>query len=150
MRPQFLPAVAIVACILSSASAEAETSEATLVTASGVHKLEIELADTPQTRETGLMNRRDMPSHHGMLFEFGETRPVTMWMKNTLISLDMLFLDEKGVVTHLKERAKPESLDLIPSGGPVRYVLELNGGAADRYGVKIGDRLHHASIGQKP
>ncbi|GGD90647.1 hypothetical protein GCM10011390_06760 [Aureimonas endophytica] len=137
------------AALLAAALAQpafAQTSAANLVTASGAHKLEVELATTPKEREIGLMNRRSMPADHGMLFEFGQSAPVTMWMKNTLIPLDMLFLNERGEVTRIKERAQPESLDLIPSGGPVRYVLELNGGAAARYGVKLGDHLRHPAI----
>ena len=81
-----------------------------------------------------------------MLFDFRETRPVAMWMKNTFIPLDMLFLDERGRVTHVSPNARPESLDVIPSQGPVRYVLELNGGAAARYGVAEGDRLTHPAV----
>ncbi len=81
-----------------------------------------------------------------MLFDFDENRDVTMWMKNTLIPLDMLFIDETGKVTRVSTNAQPLSLATIPSGGPVRYVLEINGGAAARYGVKAGDRLAHPII----
>ncbi|WP_246191242.1 DUF192 domain-containing protein [Aureimonas leprariae] len=127
------------------ASSASETG-GTLETASGKHAIVVELAETPPEREKGLMFRRSMAPDHGMLFDFDESRPVTMWMKNTLIPLDMLFMDEQGVVTQVKRMAKPESLDLIPSGGPVRYVLELNGGAAERFGVHQGDRLRHPLI----
>jgi len=119
---------------------------ARLITATGEHAIEVELADTPQTRETGLMNRSEMAADHGMLFDFKDTRPVAMWMKNTLIPLDMLFLDERGRVVNVAVNAKPLSLDIIPSAGPVRYVLEINGGAAARYGAKAGDRLSHPAI----
>ena len=81
-----------------------------------------------------------------MLFRFDETRNVTMWMKNTLIPLDMLFIDDSGKIVTIKTNAQPLSLDIIPSGRPVRYVLELNGGAAARYDVSIGDRLEHEVI----
>ncbi|MBE7186345.1 MAG: DUF192 domain-containing protein [Methylobacterium mesophilicum] len=127
-------------------AAAASESRGTLETSSGKHALVVELAETSAEREKGLMFRRSMAADHGMLFDFDESRPVTMWMKNTLIPLDMLFMDDAGVVTQVKRMAKPESLDLIPSGGPVRYVLELNGGAADRFGVKNGDRLRHPLI----
>ncbi|MEF2074966.1 DUF192 domain-containing protein [Consotaella aegiceratis] len=103
-------------------------------------------ADTPDERATGLVNRNSMPADHGMLFEFGESRPVTMWMKNTLIPLDMLFMDEDGRVTRIATNARPLSLALIPSGEPVRYVLELNGGSAARYGAAVGDQLVHPVI----
>jgi len=121
-------------------------ASATLVTSTGEHAIEVELADTPETRETGLMNRSQMATDHGMLFDFGETRPVAMWMKNTLIPLDMLFMDERGRIVNIAANAKPYALDIIPSSGPVRYVLEINGGAAARYGAKPGDRLRHPAI----
>ncbi|WP_062014424.1 DUF192 domain-containing protein [Aureimonas sp. AU4] len=119
---------------------------ATLTTATGEHAIEVEIADTDASRETGLMNRSSMPANHGMLFDFKQTRPVAMWMKNTIIPLDMLFLDERGRIVNIATNAKPYSLDVIPSSGPVRYVLELNGGAAARYGAKAGDRLRHSVI----
>lgn len=119
----------------------------TLVTRSGDHKVDIEVADTPDEREYGLMNRQSMPADSGMLFDFGVDRPVTMWMKNTYIPLDMVFMDAKGVVTHIAVNAQPLSLAMIESGGPVRYVLELNGGVASRYGLKVGDRLNHPLVG---
>ncbi|ALN73196.1 hypothetical protein M673_10735 [Aureimonas sp. AU20] len=121
-------------------------STATLVTGKGQFPIEIEIADTPSTRETGLMNRETLAEDSGMLFDFGEARPVDMWMKNTLIPLDMLFLDETGRIVRIGANAQPLSLDLISSGGPVRYVLEINGGAAARYGAAPGDRLEHSII----
>lgn len=138
-------AAASLATLLAFAG-DGELTTATLVTDSGRHEIEVELADTPETRMTGLMNRPSMPANQGMLFDFGATRPVTMWMKNTLIPLDMLFLDEAGVVSRIATNTKPLSLDTIPSGEPVRYVLELNGGAAARFGVEAGDRLEHPVI----
>lgn len=119
---------------------------ATLATASGEHAIEVEVADTDAARETGLMNRESMPADHGMLFDFKQTRPVSMWMKNTIIPLDMLFLDNHGKVVNIATNAKPYSLEVIPSKVPVRYVLELNGGAAARYDVKRGDVLRHPII----
>ncbi|TFF24871.1 DUF192 domain-containing protein [Jiella endophytica] len=128
------------------ALAEGDLSKAVLHTGSGDHTVMVELALTPKEREVGLMNRAEMPKDHGMLFRFDETREVAMWMKNTLIPLDMLFMDEEGKVVTIKTNAQPLSLAIIPSGQPVRYVLELNGGAAARYGVSIGDRLEHSAI----
>lgn len=124
-----------------------KTSTATLVTETGRHSLSLELADTPEEREIGLMNRQSMPDGHGMLFDFKESRPVTMWMKNTLIPLDMLFMDASGTITRVATNAQPMSLDLIRSGGPVSYVLELNAGTAARYKAKKGDRLIDAAAG---
>lgn len=120
----------------------------TLHTRSGEHRVQIEVADTPDEREHGLMDRQSMPADAGMLFDFGLDRPVTMWMKNTYIPLDMVFMDAEGIVRHIAVNAQPLSLDMIESGGPVRYVLELNGGAAARYGLKVGDRLDHPLVGK--
>lgn len=122
-------------------------STATLFTQSGMHRISVEIADTDETRMTGLMNRAEMPDDHGMLFDFKETRPVSMWMRNTLIPLDMLFLREDGTVARVARNARPFDLTPIPSGEPVRYVLELNGGKAADLGVAEGDRLEHPIIG---
>ena len=147
--PRYWPGILLV-CALALAAmtlfSVGASSSGTLVTATGRHSIALEVADTPKTREIGLMNRASMPADAGMLFDFQETRPVTMWMKNTYLSLDMLFLDEAGTVTHVATHAQPLSLALISSQGPVRYVVELNGGAAASYGVKVGDRLEHRSI----
>lgn len=140
-------AMGLGAATLLSASAD---STGTLVTRSGDHRVEIEVADTPDEREYGLMNRQSMPADSGMLFDFGIDRPVSMWMKNTYIPLDMVFLNAEGKVTHIAVNATPLSLDVIDSGGPARYVLELNGGAAARYGLKVGDQLKHPLVGKAP
>ncbi|SHJ49419.1 hypothetical protein SAMN02745911_2663 [Aureimonas altamirensis DSM 21988] len=122
-------------------------STATLLTSSGAHRISVEIADTPESRATGLMNRNSMDEDHGMLFDFGESRDVSMWMKNTLIPLDMIFIRQDGTVARIARHATPLSLTPIPSGEPVRYVLELNGGAAAGYGVEPGDRVHHPLVG---
>lgn len=144
--PGFAMAAAIALTCAVLPPAVAAESAGTLETASGRHRITVETAETPQARETGLMFRPSMPADQGMLFDFDQTRPVTMWMKNTYIPLDMLFMNEAGRVVAIKRDAQPQSLDLIPSGGPVRYVLELNAGAAARYGVAAGDRLLHPTI----
>lgn len=138
-------ALGLGAATLLSASAG---SVGTLVTRAGEQTIDIEVADTPDKREYGLMNRQSMSADAGMLFDFQIDRPVSMWMKNTYIPLDMVFMDAKGTVTHIAVNAKPLSLDVIDSGGPVRYVLELNGGASARFGLKVGDRLEHPLIGK--
>ncbi|MBP0618089.1 DUF192 domain-containing protein [Jiella mangrovi] len=140
--------VAIAAILAAGyfAWAAGDLSKAVLHTKTGDHEIMVELALTPKEREVGLMNRPEMPQDQGMLFRFDETRDVAMWMKNTLIPLDMLFMDEAGEVVTIKTNAQPLSLAIIPSGEPVRYVLELNGGAAARYGVSIGDRLENEVI----
>ncbi len=139
----FAAILAVGAAAWASAS---DTSTAMLTTEKGRFAIEVEVADTPDTRQTGLMNRESLPDDSGMLFVFDETRPVDMWMKNTLIPLDMLFLDESGRVVRIGANAQPLSLALVSSGEPVRYVLELNGGAAAQYGAKPGSRLEHPAI----
>jgi uncharacterized protein len=107
------------------------------------HRFTVEMADTPERTSLGLMHRRSMAADAGMLFDFKRDGPVSMWMRNTLIPLDMLFMDRAGVVRHIHERAVPMSEAIIESGGSVRAVLELNGGTVQRLGLKIGDRLIH-------
>ncbi|MBN8954381.1 MAG: hypothetical protein BGP09_19765 [Rhizobium sp. 60-20] len=114
-----------------------------------LHKFTVELALTAPQLEYGLMYRDKMPADHGMLFDFGTPRPVMMWMKNTKLSLDMLFLDQKGVVTHIQENAVPYSETIISSDGPVAYVIELNGGVVKKLGLAVGDKVTSATIKAK-
>jgi uncharacterized protein len=117
------------------------TSEATIETASGPQKFTIELALSDAQMEQGLMFRRSLAPNAGMLFDFKRPTNVTMWMKNTVIPLDMLFLDEHGRIIDIHERAVPFSTDIIASKAPSRYVIELNGGTAARLGIKSGDQV---------
>ena len=110
-------------------------------TASGAHRYGVEIANDEAAREHGLMDRRKMAADHGMLFEFPQRGPVTFWMKDTYISLDMIFIDSDGTVKSIAPGAKPLSEDLIPSGGPVTGVLELNAGQAAAIGLKPGDKV---------
>lgn len=120
------------------------TSPLTIVTADGTrHDFIVELAETPEDRARGLMFRETLPLDRGMLFNYRSTRRVSMWMKNTLIPLDMLFIDRKGVITTIRERAIPHSLVAIPSRGKVLSVLELPGGTVDRLGIQLGDVVEH-------
>ncbi len=117
------------------------TAELTIVTASGPHRFTVELAETPAQMEQGLMFRREMAPDAGMLFDFKTPTLATMWMKNTLIPLDMLFVDTQGRVVNIKERAVPESLATIAAAAPVLAVIELNGGTASRLGIRPGDKI---------
>ncbi|WP_161991826.1 DUF192 domain-containing protein [Agrobacterium tumefaciens] len=122
----------------------------TVETASGkTHDFVAELALDNAQREQGLMFRKSMPPENGMLFDFGEARDVAMWMRNTLIPLDMLFIARDGRITHIHENAVPHSEAIISSRGPVKFVLELNGGTAKRYGIKPGDMVRSAQIGNR-
>lgn len=114
-----------------------------VVTATGVHAFKVEVAANEAARETGLMRRRYLPADRGMLFEFDHEAPVSFWMKNTYIPLDMIFIARNGSVTHIAADAEPLSEALVSSGGPCAAVLEVNGGTAARIGVKVGDKVRH-------
>lgn len=102
----------------------------------------VEVADTPELRSCGLMHRYSMPANHGMLFKFDRDHIITMWMKNTRISLDMLFIDVDGYIVDLYKNAEPLSETLIKSKNLARSVLELNGGTIDRLGIGYLDRIY--------
>ncbi|MBM3481390.1 MAG: DUF192 domain-containing protein [Alphaproteobacteria bacterium] len=108
------------------------------------HRFTVEVADNDQRRALGLMHRDSMPADHGMVFDFKLDQPVAMWMRNTRIPLDMLFIDRDGRVVNIHARAVPFDETSIHSDGPVRGVLELNGGTASRLGLKAGDTVRHA------
>lgn len=113
------------------------------------HAFRVEVADTDAARAQGLMYRREMPADQGMLFDYGAGQPqeVAMWMKNTFIPLDMLFIRRDFTIANIAERTVPHSTASIFSDGPVRAVLELNGGATARLGIKAGDTVQHARFG---
>lgn len=115
----------------------------TILTRNGPVVFTVELALTPEQHARGLMFRKELPARHGMLFDFGTEQEVSFWMRNTLIPLDMVFIDGKGVIRHLHENAQPLSEDAIPSRYPVRAVLEIVGGSARRFGIAVGDRVRH-------
>ena len=123
------------------------TSELTIVTATGLHRFTVEVAETPAQMEQGLMFRRTMAPDAGMLFEYQEPTVATMWMRNTLIPLDMLFVDAQGRIVNIHERAVPQSLDVISAAAPVRAVIELNGGTAARLDIFPGDLVRHPFFG---
>ena len=123
------------------------TQPLTIITSDGKsHAFTVEAAVTPRQREQGLMNRHEMAADHGMLFAFGETRQVLMWMKNTYLPLDMLFIGADGKVRTIHENAEPLSEAIIDSQVPVAFVLEVNGGTAKRLGLRAGNRVESALI----
>jgi uncharacterized membrane protein (UPF0127 family) len=139
-------ALAFVVFLAVSAGLPVRSGQAdslTIETSTGAHAFQIEVADNDATREHGLMDRRYMAPDHGMLFEFEHNAPVSFWMKNTYIPLDMIFISPSGVVTHIATNAEPLSERVIPSGGPSIGVLELNGGMAASIGLKVGDKVRH-------
>ena len=119
----------------------------TIVTAGGPHKFTVELATAPEQMSQGLMFRQSLAPDAGMLFDFVVPSMATMWMKNTLIPLDMLFVDAKGQIVNIHERAVPGSLETIAAAAPVRAVIELNGGTAARLGIRPGDRVIYPIFG---
>ena len=144
-----LVALLAVAGLASHAAAESGALEPlSIETGGGLHTVMVEIADTPEEQSVGLMHRTELAPNRGMLFDFGVTRQVIMWMKNTLIPLDMFFAGSDGRIVTIAERTTPLSEKRIRSGQPVRFVLEMPGGSAARLGVETGDRLRHRLIVQ--
>ncbi|MDD5586964.1 MAG: DUF192 domain-containing protein [Alphaproteobacteria bacterium] len=108
----------------------------------------VELAETPEQQRQGLMFRRSLPQDSGMLFLFKSAAPVDFWMKNTLIPLDMIFVREDGAIAKIAARTVPHDLTKISSGEPVSGVLEINGGEAERLGLKPGDKVLYPALGE--
>ncbi len=115
----------------------------TIATGGDATMFTVEIADTEATRERGLMFRQRLPENHGMLFDFGQPQPVSMWMKNTYIPLDMLFIRSDGTIAYIAENTVPKSLDTIGITEPVRAVLELPGGTAKQKDIRAGDIVYH-------
>jgi hypothetical protein len=146
MKRFLAPALALVIVAFSFAGAVLAQSFEPLgiVTQGGTrHAFQVEVARDDATRAQGLMYRRSMPANQGMLFDFARVQPVSMWMQNTYLSLDMLFIRPDGSIARVAENAEPLSTRTIPSGEPVLAVLELNAGTAARLGIKAGDRVEH-------
>lgn len=115
----------------------------------------VEVVDDPAERAQGLMWRKDLPENHGMLFVYETPQPVSFWMKNTLIPLDILFFDERGVLRHVHPQARPHDLTSIPGAAPGDpdpkrlFVLEIGGGEAARAGLTPGAVLSHPAVPQR-
>ncbi len=107
----------------------------------GVHVFSVEVADNDAERAKGLMYRKELPEGQGMLFDFHRDQEVSFWMQNTYIPLDMVFIRGDGRILRIAENTEPLSTRLIPSGGPVRAVLEVIGGTARKLGIAPGDRV---------
>jgi uncharacterized protein len=133
---------------LAVASAQA-AGRATIeiVSGNGVHAFDVRLATNDAERERGLMFVKSLPEGQGMLFDFKRDQPVSFWMHNTYIPLDMMFIAGDGRIMHIVENAKPLSDDLIPSQYPVRAVLEVIGGTAEKLGIKTGDHVSGSIFG---
>jgi hypothetical protein len=135
---------ALMLCVLVGRDAQAAKMETLeIVTKTGVHVFNVEIATTDQERETGLMYRKQMPEGQGMLFDFRPEQSVSMWMKNTYIPLDMIFIRADGRILRIAENTEPLSTRIIGSGGLVTGVLEVIGGTAKKLGIEAGDRVGH-------
>lgn len=130
-----------------SAQAEMRKDVLKLITTSGEHTFDVEVAETAQQKARGLMFRRSLAENVGMLFPYDPPGEATMWMRNTYISLDMIFIRADGVVHRIEEATEPFSEAVIASAGNVSAVLELNAGMAKRIGLKPGDRTVHRLFG---
>ena len=113
----------------------------------GAHNFNVEIADTPEEHAHGLMYRETLPADQGMLFEFADPKIATIWMKNTPISLDILFVRANGKILKIEHFAKPYSLRSASSEGVVAAVVELNGGRARDLGIMPGDVVKHPFFG---
>jgi uncharacterized membrane protein (UPF0127 family) len=136
-------ATAMLLVVTAGAVRAADESMLEIVTKDGVHVFTVEMAKTDEERQKGLMFRKELPEGRGMLFDFKPDQNVSMWMRNTYIPLDMLFINGDGTIRRIAENTEPLSEKTIPSGGPVRAVLELIGGTAKKLGIKAGDKVAH-------
>ena len=128
---------------LNGPARAAEIQPLEIVTKSGVQMFSVEMAVTDKERETGLMYRKELADGRGMLFDFTPEQPISMWMKNTFISLDMIFIGANGRVLRIAENTEPQSTRIISSGGPAKGVLEVIAGTARKYGIAPGDQIVH-------
>lgn len=138
-------AALIASSLFSSPAADAETlfkrANLKIETEKGAVTLDVEIADTEPKRSQGLMFRRDLGPNRGMLFLFDEDQVITMWMKNTYIPLDMVFIDAGWHITNIARNTEPLSTEIISSEGPASRVLEIAGGQAAKLGLKTGDAV---------
>lgn len=152
MRRHLLPGLCVIVLVLglhtltiaSGVDSDLPVETVEILTAGGErYSFSAHVADTPAARARGLMYVTRLEADHGMLFDFESPRIVNMWMKNTPLSLDMLFIDSGGRIARIEAQTKPFSTRLVASGSEVRAVLELNAGTAERLGIAAGDRVVH-------
>jgi uncharacterized protein len=137
-------AAVLVVCAFSAFGVRAASIQPLeIVTKSGVQMFSVEMATTEEEKTTGLMYRKELPDGKGMLFDFSPEQEVSMWMKNTFISLDMIFIRADGRILRIAESTEPQSTKIIPSRGPAKGVLEVIAGTAKKYGIAPGDRVAH-------
>lgn len=148
MTRTFLIALASVAAIAGTTHADPmEVTPLTIVSAEATHTFSVEVANDRDEISFGLMERESMDSDKGMLFDFDPPREPAMYMKNTLIPLDMIFISEDGSIEMIARNTVPGSLRTISPGVPVRAVLEINGGQSAELGILPGDTVQHPLFG---
>lgn len=140
-------ALAAGAAVAQGADVKFKRSALVIETGGRELKFDVDMATNDIERSHGLMFRKSLGPYEGMLFDFHQEAPVSFWMKNTLIPLDMIFIAADGTIRHIHSNAVPLSTDTIPSQFPVRGVLEINGGSAKLLGIKPGDKVKHAIFG---
>ncbi|MEJ2762112.1 MAG: DUF192 domain-containing protein [Gammaproteobacteria bacterium] len=142
MRRSFSPLLVLLVFLFACRDAASSQETLSIHTASGsTVTYVVELAMTSAMQRRGLMRRESLAANGGMLFIYRPPRRVSMWMKNTLLPLDMLFIDKRGRIVKIAANTKPLSTDLIPSESKISAVLEINAGQAVRRGIKVGDRV---------
>ncbi|GMP02095.1 DUF192 domain-containing protein [Bradyrhizobium sp. TM239] len=147
----WLAAILVIAgCAVAGAPAGAASFQPLeIVTKNGVQVFSVEVATTEGEKQTGLMYRKELADGKGMLFDFNPEQEVSMWMKNTYVSLDMIFIRADGRILRIAENTEPMSTKIISSRGPARAVLEVVAGTAQKYGIRPGDRVGHPLFGSK-
>jgi len=147
----WLAAVLVIAglTVASAPVRAADFQPLEIVTRNGVRVFSVEVATTEQEKQTGLMYRKELADGKGMLFDFNPEQEVSMWMKNTYVSLDMIFIRADGRILRIAENTEPLSTKIISSRGPARAVLEVVAGTAQKYGIRPGDRVGHPLFGSK-
>lgn len=139
-------AAAVLAVSLPLIACTADDTQLSIQSESGEHRFTVEVVDTTETRAQGLMYRQELADDAGMLFDFKEERPVSFWMRNTFIPLDMIFIEADGTVLNIHANARPHDVTGIPSAGPVQFVLEIPGGRSAELGIEAGDQVTHPRI----
>jgi uncharacterized protein len=143
-RLWIVAATLVALCAFTGLEAQAASVQPLeIATKSGVKVFSVEMATTEEEKTTGLMYRKELADGKGMLFDFSPEQQVSMWMKNTYISLDMIFIRADGRILRIAENTEPMSTRIIPSGGLAKGVLEVIAGTAQKYGIAPGDRVAH-------
>ena len=137
-------AIAVLVTLFANPAAQAASIQPLeIATKSGVRVFSVEMATTEEEKQTGLMYRKELADGKGMLFDFSPEQQISMWMKNTYISLDMIFIRADGRILRIAENTEPLSTKIISSGGLAKGVLEVIAGTAQKYGIQPGDRVAH-------